>query len=110
MLNEHRNKVSDIAFSPNGKQVATTSHDGLVRLWDVETGELVTSFSGHEGGANRLAFDSTGKRLATAVGFDIDRIKLNSLSSIPLSPTHAYAPARASLRRPTVACGPSAAT
>jgi WD40 repeat protein/serine/threonine protein kinase/tetratricopeptide (TPR) repeat protein len=36
----HPRSVSAIAFSPNGKRIATGSADGIVRLWDVPAGRL----------------------------------------------------------------------
>lgn len=39
-----------VAFSPNGKQLASAGHnDGSVKLWDVATGQELRSFKGHVG-------------------------------------------------------------
>lgn len=40
----HTGGVFAVAFRPDGKQVATGGFDGKVRLFDVETGQLVTEF------------------------------------------------------------------
>ncbi|MBI1345552.1 hypothetical protein GC163_04620 [bacterium] len=40
----HTAGVFAVAFRPDGKQVATAGFDGKVRLFDVETGQLVTEF------------------------------------------------------------------
>jgi len=37
-LNEHPPAVLSVTFSPNGKRIASTSYDELVRIWDSETG------------------------------------------------------------------------
>ncbi|MCE2416610.1 hypothetical protein J4G07_21755 [Candidatus Poribacteria bacterium] len=34
-LDAHRNAVIGIAFSPDGKTLASTSWDGIVLLWDL---------------------------------------------------------------------------
>jgi RNA polymerase sigma factor (sigma-70 family) len=34
-------------FSPNGKQLYSSSNDGVVRVWDVESGKLIKELSGH---------------------------------------------------------------
>ncbi|MYA69427.1 hypothetical protein F4009_23355 [Candidatus Poribacteria bacterium] len=41
-LTEQTGSVVDIAFHPDGKLFVTSSRDGTVRLWNVETGEQIT--------------------------------------------------------------------
>ena len=36
------------AFSPNGKQIVTTSSDGAVRLWETTSGKLIRNFEGYK--------------------------------------------------------------
>jgi len=45
----HTGGVNSVAFSPNGKRVASGSDDNLVKIWDTETGALVSSFVGLRG-------------------------------------------------------------
>jgi WD40 repeat protein len=40
----HKSGVFAVAFRPDGKQVATGGLDGVVRLFDAETGALVREF------------------------------------------------------------------
>ncbi len=61
-----------LAFSPNGKSLATG--DGIIRLWDVETGALLLSLEGHHNDVNDLAFSRDGALLAS--GSDDDTIAL----------------------------------
>ncbi len=44
----HASGVSDAAFSPDGGALATGSEDETVRLWDVETGDELKRFEGHD--------------------------------------------------------------
>ncbi|UXX94146.1 hypothetical protein N7U49_22430 [Streptomyces sp. AD2-2] len=41
-LTAHTSGVYGVAFSPNGRTLATTSGDGTARLWDVATGHPCT--------------------------------------------------------------------
>jgi len=62
--------VSDVAFSPNGKLLASADADGTVRLWNPATGEAVgaplQTGSGSQGGVSAVAFSPDGKLLASA--------------------------------------------
>ncbi len=60
--------LTAITVRPQGDLVATGSWDGIVRLWDAETGRLIRTFEGHEQNVRTLAFDAEGGRLATAGG------------------------------------------
>ena len=57
--------VGAVAFSPNGKFLATGSSDNLARLWDVATGKELVSFRGHRDYVAAVAFSPDSKTLAT---------------------------------------------
>jgi RNA polymerase sigma factor (sigma-70 family) len=65
----HRWRVLSLAFSPDGKALATGSWDNSIRLWDVATGKELLVQQGHEGGARRAAISPDGKRVASG-GYD----------------------------------------
>ncbi|MFD8081616.1 NB-ARC domain-containing protein [Kitasatospora sp. NPDC059722] len=65
VLTGHVNGVSDCAFSPEGTLLATSSHDGTVRLWDSATGGPVRILTGHVGAVAACAFSPDGTLLAT---------------------------------------------
>ena len=46
VLRGHTKSIDRIAFSPDGKQIATSSEDFTVRIWDTYTGELKETLSG----------------------------------------------------------------
>lgn len=41
---EHPKQANAVAFTPDGRQLLSTCHDGLLRIWDVATGQVATSF------------------------------------------------------------------
>jgi WD40 repeat protein len=55
-----------IAFSPDGRLLATTHEDGSVKLWDASDGALLVTHRGHRGAALGVAFLTDGRRLLTA--------------------------------------------
>ena len=65
-LRGHAAVVQSLAFSPDGKTLASGSGDKTIRLWDVQTGDLKTTFHGHDYKVWSLAFNNTGTTLASA--------------------------------------------
>src|SRR5262249_37572115 len=63
----HGDDINGVAFSPNGKTLASTSLDRTVRLWDMSTGKELLRFLGHHNGEPRaVAFSPDGKTVASA--------------------------------------------
>ncbi len=61
----HERIVSSVAFSPDGKILASGSWDYTIRLWNVNTGELLKTLIGHENCVSSVAFSPDGKILAS---------------------------------------------
>jgi WD40 repeat protein len=64
----HSDNVLDVAFSPDGKYVATCSYDKLAIIWDVATGEKIRELKNHVDAVYSLAYSPDGKLLATGAG------------------------------------------
>jgi WD40 repeat protein/transcriptional regulator with XRE-family HTH domain len=58
--------VFGAAYSPDGKYVATSSQDGVAKIWDAETGNLLHELKGHTANIGMLAYSPDGTLLATA--------------------------------------------
>ena len=61
----HMDEVFSVAFSPDGKTLATASKDGTARLWDVATGNVRHVLSGHANEVICAEFSPDGQTLAT---------------------------------------------
>uniref|UniRef100_A0A0G4GWN5 Uncharacterized protein n=1 Tax=Chromera velia CCMP2878 TaxID=1169474 RepID=A0A0G4GWN5_9ALVE len=61
----HRESVRSVAFSPDGRTLATASDDRSVRLWDVGFGREVKTLEGHKDLVSCVTFSPDGKMVGT---------------------------------------------
>jgi WD40 repeat protein len=52
----HKKAVLSLAFSSNGKMLASGGEDEVIHLWDVTTGQQRGTLKGHQGSVNAVAF------------------------------------------------------
>lgn len=64
----HTSEVQKIAFSPDGKTLASGGKDEVIRLWDVESGVLENTFAGHALSIESLKFSSDGEIIVSHGG------------------------------------------
>lgn len=60
----HRSYVALAEFSPDGRRIVTSSHDGRIYLWDTRTAQPLQIPLEHDG-VRGVAFSRDGQRLAT---------------------------------------------
>ena len=80
-------EATALAFSPDGKSVATGGFRGFVKIWDPVTGVETINFQAHKWMVGSIAFSPDGRLVATATPND-DEVKLwdtrtgNKLASV----------------------------
>ena len=61
----HPKPIHVLSWSPNGRMIASGARDNSVRLWDANSGHLITPLVGHHSWVTALAWDPKGTLLAS---------------------------------------------
>jgi WD40 repeat protein len=62
-LSGHSGGISDIAWSRDGRKIATASQDQSIRLWNAANGTLLQTLTGHIGPVSTVIWDLNGTRI-----------------------------------------------
>ncbi|MGI8457633.1 MAG: TIR domain-containing protein [Propionibacteriaceae bacterium] len=71
---QQHHQVTDVAFLDRSVIVSSSSEDGTLRRWDIDSGQVVTSREAHSGWALAVAVDRPGGRVASAGGDGVVKI------------------------------------
>lgn len=93
----HTSLVFAVAWSPDGKRIASGGDDSTVQVWDASRGGLLLTYSGHTTGVRQLAWSPDGTRIVSGSNDNTLQVwnattgKRLVTSTIPLGPVFSVA-------------------
>jgi WD40 repeat protein len=58
--------VNSLSLHPTFSLLASAGEDGVIKLWDAESGEFIKTLKGHTGSVQNLAFNEEGTRMISS--------------------------------------------
>jgi len=65
-LTGHQQAVNHLAFSPDGRYIASASFDKKIKLWCGRSGTYITTLTGHVGAVYQVAWSSDSRYIVSA--------------------------------------------
>src|SRR5262249_17294 len=78
----HDKYLHFVAFSPDGRRLASSSVDGTVKVWDADTGQEIRTLRGHKSWVGRAVFSPDGKLLASGTGTEFKLWDADTLEEV----------------------------
>ena len=72
----HTGGVQSVAWSPDGRTLATASFDKTAALWSAATGERLRTLEGHTASVASVVWSPDGRTVATASDYKTARLYL----------------------------------
>ncbi|MDR3147660.1 MAG: hypothetical protein LBU00_04700 [Treponema sp.] len=64
----HSNAINAVAYSPDGRRIATGSSDNIIKIWDAESGQELRTLTGHSSYVYALDYSPDGRRIVSGSG------------------------------------------
>jgi WD40 repeat protein/serine/threonine protein kinase len=64
------------ALSSDGTRLASGNQDGIIRVWEVPSGQLLYQFKAHAGPVNSIAFNPAGTRLVSSSAYNDRSVRI----------------------------------
>ncbi len=68
----HADVVGSVAWSPDGKYIASSSWDGSTQVWNASTGHKISDFEAHQRQLGQAAWSPDGKAIAYIVSDEVN--------------------------------------
>jgi serine/threonine protein kinase len=82
----HSGPVNGVAYSPDGKRIASGSGDATVRVFDAATGRVLLTLKGHTAGVSSVAFSRDGKRIVAGSWDQTVKVWEIGTDKVPIPP------------------------